>query len=136
MLVTGLRGDADALEAGADWVAEQVVAGRRLLDREMIEDAVKSRALRAGPARAVVSVATLSPDPLAVHLDTSCLATIPAPAFDLTLPCTGTSEGELSNEGACRRSRPVRECKPYSAQPRWSVASWQLSELEVLSRGA
>src|SRR5258708_3896166 len=67
MLVTGLRGDTDALAAGADWVAEQVVAGRRFLDREMIENAVESRALRAGPARAVVSVATLSPDPLAAH---------------------------------------------------------------------
>lgn len=67
MLVTGLRGDADALAAGADWVAEQVVAGRRLLDREMIENGVKSRALRIGPASAVVSVATLSPDPLAAQ---------------------------------------------------------------------
>jgi len=67
MLVTGLRGDADALAAGTDWIAEQVVAGRRLLDREMIENAVESRALRAGPARAVVSVATLSPDPLAAQ---------------------------------------------------------------------
>jgi hypothetical protein len=65
MLVTGLRGDPDALAAGADWVAEQVVAGRRVLDRAMIEDAVASRSLRAGPARAIVSVATLAPDPLA-----------------------------------------------------------------------
>ena len=64
MLVTGLRGDADALAAGADWVAEQVVAGRRVLDRAMIENAVHARGLRAGPARAVVSIATLTPDPL------------------------------------------------------------------------
>ena len=65
MLVTGLRGDAVALAAGADWVAEQVVAGRRVLDRAMIENMVESRALLAGPARAVVSIATLTPDPLA-----------------------------------------------------------------------
>jgi SMODS-associated and fused to various effectors sensor domain len=67
MLVTGLRGDAAALAAGEDLVAEQVVAGWRLLDCEMIESAVKSRGLRAGPARAVVSIATLSPDPLAAQ---------------------------------------------------------------------
>jgi hypothetical protein len=65
MLVAGLRGDAAALAAGADWVAEQVVAGRRILDRTMIEDAVQSRALCAGQARTVVSVATLTQDPLA-----------------------------------------------------------------------
>ena len=67
MLVTGLRGDTQALAAGADWVAEQVVAGRRTLDRPMIENAVESRALRAGPARSVVSIATLKPDPLATQ---------------------------------------------------------------------
>ena len=67
MLVTGLRGDPQALAAGADWVAEQVVAGRRTLDRPMIENAVESRALRAGPARSVVSIATLKPDPLATQ---------------------------------------------------------------------
>lgn len=65
MLVSGLRGDAAALAAGSDWVAEQVVAGHRLFERAMIEDAVKKRELRAGPARAVVSIATLKPDPLA-----------------------------------------------------------------------
>jgi len=67
MLVTGFRGDAAALAAGADWVAEQVVAGRRVLDRAMIENMVASRALLAGPARAVVSIATLTPDPLAAQ---------------------------------------------------------------------
>ena len=67
MLVTGLRGDTQALAAGADWVAEQVVAGRRTLDRPMIENAVESRALQAGPARSVVSIATLKPDPIATQ---------------------------------------------------------------------
>lgn len=65
MLVTGLRDDAAALAAGQDWIAEQVIAGRRRLDLETIEHAVQSRGLRAGPARVVVSVATLIPDPLA-----------------------------------------------------------------------
>jgi hypothetical protein len=64
MLVTGLRGDLSALAAGADWVADQVVAGRRTLDRDLIDGAVEARALRAGPVRSVVSVATLLPDPL------------------------------------------------------------------------
>jgi hypothetical protein len=67
MLVTGLRGDAAALAAGVDWVAEQVVAGRRVLDRAMIENAAQTRGLLAGPARAVVSVATLKADPLAAQ---------------------------------------------------------------------
>lgn len=67
MLVSGLRGGADAMAAGADWVAEQVVAGRRVLDSDMIETAVQARGLLAGPARAVVSVATLTPDPLAAQ---------------------------------------------------------------------
>lgn len=67
MLVTGLRGDADAIATGADWVAEQVVAGRRDIDRAMIENMVESRALLVGPAKAIVSIATLKPDPLAAQ---------------------------------------------------------------------
>ena len=65
MHVAGLRGDDTAVAAGADWVAEQVVAGRRALGLDAIQQAVDARALRAGPARAVVSVATLIPDRLA-----------------------------------------------------------------------
>jgi len=67
MLLTGLRGDAAAIAAGADWVAEQVTAGHRVLDRTMIENAVESLSLTTGPARTVVSVATLKPDPLAAQ---------------------------------------------------------------------
>jgi hypothetical protein len=65
MLVTGLRGDDQALAAGADWVAQEVVAGHRKLDLAAINRAVDERELRAGPALAVVSIATLRPDPLA-----------------------------------------------------------------------
>lgn len=71
MLVAGLRGDSAALAAGADWVAEQVTAGHRSLDQAVIERAVESRALTAGPARAIISVATLKPDPVAAQ---ACLA--------------------------------------------------------------
>jgi hypothetical protein len=67
MLVSGLRGDDAALAAGADWVAEQVVAGRRELDIGAIRQAVSMRNLSTGPAQAVVSIATLSPDPLAAQ---------------------------------------------------------------------
>jgi hypothetical protein len=67
MLVTGLRGDDDALAAGVDWVAEQVIAGQRELDMTAIRQAISMRNLSTGPAQAVVSVATLSPDPLATQ---------------------------------------------------------------------
>ena len=67
MFVTGLRSDDAAVAAGADWVAEQVVAGHRELDLDTIQHAVGTRALRAGPTRAVVSVATLTPDRLAAQ---------------------------------------------------------------------
>ncbi len=67
MLVAGLRGDDAAVAAGADWVAEQVVAGQRELDLDAIQTAVDVRALRAGPVRSIVSVATLIPDRLAAQ---------------------------------------------------------------------
>jgi hypothetical protein len=65
MFAVGLRSDDLALAAGADWVAEQVVAGRRELGIDAIQHAVTSRALRRGPARTIVSIATLAPDRLA-----------------------------------------------------------------------
>jgi hypothetical protein len=67
MFAAGLRSDDLALAAGADWVAEQVVAGRRELGLNAIQDAVSSRALRSGPARTIVSIATLTPDRLAAQ---------------------------------------------------------------------
>ncbi|MFD6694772.1 SAVED domain-containing protein [Micromonospora aurantiaca (nom. illeg.)] len=71
MLVHGLRGDHQAVRSGADWVAEQARYGHRKIDLEMIETAVRDQELRTGPARSVLSVATLKPDPLktqAVHV--------------------------------------------------------------------
>jgi SMODS-associated and fused to various effectors sensor domain len=67
MMLAGLRGDAAAVAAGADWVAEQVTAGHRVLDRAMIDNAIKSLTLAAWPARTIVSVATLKPDPFATQ---------------------------------------------------------------------
>jgi SMODS-associated and fused to various effectors sensor domain len=65
MFATGLRSDDLALAVGADWVAEQIVAGRRELDLDAIHYAVDMRALRSGPNRTIVSIATLAPDRLA-----------------------------------------------------------------------
>jgi hypothetical protein len=65
MCAAGLRSDDLALAAGADWVAGQVVAGRREFGLNAIRDAIASRALRSGPTRAIVSIATLTPDRLA-----------------------------------------------------------------------
>lgn len=67
MFTAGLRSDTAALAAAADWVAEQVVAGRRELDLDAIEHAVTTLALGSGPTRTIVSIATLTPDPLAAH---------------------------------------------------------------------
>lgn len=65
MLVSGLRADPPAVAAGADWIAQQVRDGHRELDLDAIRRAVDERQLHAGPARTVVSIATLKPDPLA-----------------------------------------------------------------------
>ena len=67
MFAAGLRSDDLALAAGADWVAEQVVAGQRELRLDAIQHAVSSRELRSGPTRAIVSIATLTPDRLAAQ---------------------------------------------------------------------
>ncbi|WP_026454396.1 SAVED domain-containing protein [Saccharomonospora iraqiensis] len=69
MTVTGLRHDQWALEEGASWVARMVREGRRELTLVMIEAAIAECGLRAGPARAVLSVAALQPDPLASDAD-------------------------------------------------------------------
>ncbi|MFJ5673973.1 SAVED domain-containing protein [Streptomyces sp. NPDC093097] len=65
----GLRDDQRALEEGAGWVAKMVREGRRELTLAMIEAAVAELGLTAGPARAVLSIATLKPDPLASDAD-------------------------------------------------------------------
>ncbi|MEV8099142.1 SAVED domain-containing protein [Kitasatospora sp. NPDC085879] len=69
MAVTGLRHDQRAVEEGANWVAKMVREGRRELTLEMVESAVADLGLKAGPARAVLSIATLKPDPLAPDAD-------------------------------------------------------------------
>jgi hypothetical protein len=51
--------------AGADWAARQVRDGHRELDLDAIRHAVDELQLHAGPARTVVSIATLKPDPVA-----------------------------------------------------------------------
>jgi hypothetical protein len=69
MAVAGLRHDLEAVTCGADWVAKQVRAGHRTLTLDMVKAAVDTLGLRAGPARAVLSIATLKPDPLADDAD-------------------------------------------------------------------
>ncbi|MCP3771550.1 MULTISPECIES: SAVED domain-containing protein [unclassified Streptomyces] len=69
MAVAGLRHDEHAVTSGADWVAKQVRAGHRTLILDMVKAAVDTLGLRAGPARAVLSIATLKPDPVADDAD-------------------------------------------------------------------
>lgn len=65
MRLAGLRGDADAVNLGIRWIADQVIAGRRELDLGMVREAIEQGDLRAGSPRSLVSVATLVPDPMA-----------------------------------------------------------------------
>ncbi|WP_405361970.1 SAVED domain-containing protein [Kitasatospora sp. NBC_00085] len=69
MAIAGLRNDQRALEEGAGWVAKMVREGRRELTLAIVESAVAELDLKAGPARAVLSIATLKPDPMAPDAD-------------------------------------------------------------------
>ncbi|MFD3456986.1 SAVED domain-containing protein [Streptomyces sp. NPDC058691] len=69
MAVTGLRHDERAMEEGANWVAKQVRNGHRTLTLDMVSSAVDTLKLESGPARAVLSIATLKPDPFASDAD-------------------------------------------------------------------
>lgn len=69
MAIAGLRNDQRALQEGANWIAKMVRDGQRRLTLPMIEAAVAELDLNAGPARAVLSIATLKPDPLAPDAD-------------------------------------------------------------------
>ncbi|WP_329581347.1 SAVED domain-containing protein [Kitasatospora sp. NBC_01250] len=69
MALAGLRSDQRALEEGAGWVAKMVREGRRELTLAMVESAVAELDLKAGLARAVLSIATLKPDPMAPDAD-------------------------------------------------------------------
>jgi hypothetical protein len=62
MAAAGLRSDEVALNAGIDWVARQVVAGRRRLQLSDIQDAVSTEDLLIEDTRLIVSVATLQQD--------------------------------------------------------------------------
>jgi len=69
MLAAGLRHDQAAVDAGADWVACQVRDGHRVLTAQMIRSGIQELGLQAGPTRAVLSIATLKPDPMASCAD-------------------------------------------------------------------
>lgn len=71
MFACGLRGDPTAVLAGASWIAQQVRDGRRTIDLPAIKAAVQALGLRQGQARAVLSIATLKPDPLAGQAELS-----------------------------------------------------------------
>ncbi|MFD3804430.1 hypothetical protein ACFWTC_12535 [Streptomyces sp. NPDC058619] len=60
MAVSGLRHDSHAVDEGANWVAQQVRDGHRTLTLDMIRAAVDSLNLKTGPARAILSIATLT----------------------------------------------------------------------------
>jgi hypothetical protein len=65
MAAAGLRCDEAALDAGIDWVTQQVIAGRRELTLADIRAAIEARELRTGGERVIVSVAILVSDPVA-----------------------------------------------------------------------
>lgn len=69
MAVAGLRHDEKAMDDGANWVAKQVRSGHRTFTFDMVKGAVEALGLPAGPARTVLSIATLKPDPLADKAD-------------------------------------------------------------------
>lgn len=69
MAVCGLRNDSHAVDEGANWVAQQVRDGHRTLTLDMVKTAVDSLDLKTGPAHAILSIATLKPDPLAAEAD-------------------------------------------------------------------
>lgn len=69
MAATGLRHDDQAINDGANWVAQQVRNGHRTITLDMVKAAVDILKLKTGPARAVLSIATLKPDPVAGEAD-------------------------------------------------------------------
>lgn len=64
MFAAGLRHDQTAVNSGVDWMARQVRDGHRRLDLDLIRGATEELDLGRGPARAILSVATLKPDPV------------------------------------------------------------------------
>lgn len=67
MAAAGLRHDDSAIHSGTDWIARQVINGRRQIDLGDVRGFIETAGLRIDSTRAIVSVATLVPDPLASH---------------------------------------------------------------------
>ena len=67
MAVAGLRHDEGALHSGIDWIAREVIDGRRQIGLADIRAFIETERLRAEDMRAIVSVATLTPDSVASH---------------------------------------------------------------------
>jgi hypothetical protein len=65
MRAAGLRHDDVALNSGLDFIAQQVVAGRREIALDDLREAVEARELSVDSGWSIVSIATLLPDPLA-----------------------------------------------------------------------
>lgn len=67
MQAAGLRHDDSAINSGVDWIARQVIEGRRQIKLSDVLGFIETEGLRIDRTRAIVSVATLAPDPLASH---------------------------------------------------------------------
>ena len=65
MLLSGLRGDASAIDDCISWIERSVVEGQREFDVNDVRKAVGDLELQASPAKTLVSVATLVPDRMA-----------------------------------------------------------------------
>ncbi len=65
MTANGLRSDPKSVNLGADWVAQQVIAGNRRLTLNDIQDAITVMDLQAGSPWTTISVATIKPDKVA-----------------------------------------------------------------------
>lgn len=69
MVSVGLRADDQAIAIGTGWIGQQVREGNRILELSDIQLAVSELDLPEGVPRAVLSVATLKPDPAAARAD-------------------------------------------------------------------
>lgn len=69
MLAAGLRTDQAAIHLATDWVARKVRDGHRELTPAMVHQALDELGLHAGTSRAIISIATLTPDLAASDAD-------------------------------------------------------------------
>lgn len=65
MTANGLRSDTTAVSLGADWVAQQVIAGHRLLSISDINGATSALNMQAGSPWTTISIATVKRDQIA-----------------------------------------------------------------------